>query len=199
MAEEMSLRERKKAETRVALCRAAMRIVAEKGLDRLTVDAVAAEGGVSVRTFHNYFGSKEEAVFAMVSEVLHDVVQRFAASPAEVGIWDAFRSAVLASVDEARTQWADGLAMLRTLRAEPEQLAQQLAKVTAIHFAAVETVAARTGTDPKTDLYPHLLANACGSVLDSAIAIWDGEPLEEFRDLLIDGVEQMRAGLPQPV
>ncbi|UUU28466.1 TetR/AcrR family transcriptional regulator [Streptomyces sp. CA-210063] len=198
MAEEMSLRERKKAETRAALCRAAMRIVAEEGLDRLTVEAVAAEGGVSVRTFHNYFGSKEEAVFAHVSEVLHDAVQRFAARPAGEKIWDAFRNAVLASVDEAPTKWADGLAVMRTLRTEPEQLAQHIAKVTAVHFSAVETVAARTGTDPKTDLYPHLVANACGSVLDSAIVIWDGEPLEEFRNRLIDGVEQLRAGLPQP-
>lgn len=197
MAQETSLRERKKAETRVALCRAALQILAEKGLDRLTVDAIAAEAGVSVRTFHNYFGSKEEVVFAHVSEVLHDVVQRFVASPTEEGVWDAFRNALLASIDETRTQWTDGLAVLRTLRPEPEQLAQQLAKVTAIHFTMVETVAARTGTDPKTDLYPHLMANACGSVLDSAIAIWDGEPLEEFRDLLIDGVEQIRAGLSQ--
>ena len=64
MQETTSLRERKKAETRTALSQAVLRLALERGLDAVTADDIAAAANVSVRTFHNYFGTKEEALVA---------------------------------------------------------------------------------------------------------------------------------------
>ena len=64
MHEATSLRERKKAETRTALSQAVLRLALERGLDEVTADDIAAAANVSVRTFHNYFGTKEEALVA---------------------------------------------------------------------------------------------------------------------------------------
>ena len=64
MNEPTSLRERKKAETRTALSQAVLRLALERGLDAVTADDIAAAANVSVRTFHNYFGTKEEALVA---------------------------------------------------------------------------------------------------------------------------------------
>ena len=64
MQEATSLRERKKAETRTALSQAVLRLALERGLDAVTADDIAAAANVSVRTFHNYFGTKEEALVA---------------------------------------------------------------------------------------------------------------------------------------
>lgn len=74
------LRERKKASRRRALVDASHRLVAEHGLDAVTVEMICAEVGVSVRTFFNYFPAKDDAVLGHVPWSLdEDEVRAFVA------------------------------------------------------------------------------------------------------------------------
>ena len=59
---ELGLRERKRLATRRAIQLAAIRLVAENGLDRLTVDEIGRVADISPRTFFNYFPTKEAAL-----------------------------------------------------------------------------------------------------------------------------------------
>lgn len=59
------LRARKKRARLEALVDATHRLAAEHGLAQVTVEAVCAEVGVSVRTFFNYFESKDDAVLGL--------------------------------------------------------------------------------------------------------------------------------------
>lgn len=75
---EQGLRERKKRARRGALIDAAQQLVAEHGLDGVTVEMISAEAGVSARTFFNYFESKDDAVLgAEDTDLAEEVVRTF--------------------------------------------------------------------------------------------------------------------------
>ena len=61
-APELGLRERKRLATRRAIQFAVLELVAQRGLDNVTVDEVSRVADISPRTFSNYFASKEEAL-----------------------------------------------------------------------------------------------------------------------------------------
>src|ERR1700754_4610435 len=70
----MSRRERKKAETRTAIADAAAQLFIARGFVEVTVDEVAAAGGVPKQTIFNRFPSKEELGFDRAAEVEEIVV-----------------------------------------------------------------------------------------------------------------------------
>src|ERR1700743_580478 len=59
----VSLRERKKLATRRLLRRAALDLVAQRGLTNVTVEDIAEAAEVSPRTVFNYFPAQEAGVF----------------------------------------------------------------------------------------------------------------------------------------
>lgn len=84
-----SLRESKKAATRSALARAAAELVLRDGAEGLTVPAITAAAGVSPRTFHNYFASREDALVDFITGRVAELVVDFESLPAELDLLTA--------------------------------------------------------------------------------------------------------------
>lgn len=60
--QQKSHRETKRAKTYAILEEISTRLVLEKGMSHVTIDEIAAEAGISKRTFFNYFPTKEDAI-----------------------------------------------------------------------------------------------------------------------------------------
>lgn len=66
--EELGLREQKKRQTRLAMHRAALELVAEHGLSAVTAQMIAQRAGVSTRTFFNHWPTKESAILGVIGD-----------------------------------------------------------------------------------------------------------------------------------
>src|SRR5829696_7712089 len=78
MSTAIGLRERKRAATSRAIQLAALELVAERGLERVTVEDIARRADVSPRTLFNYFSSKEEAFTGAIPELADaEATERF--------------------------------------------------------------------------------------------------------------------------
>ena len=67
-SEELGLREQKKRQTRLAMHRAALELVAEHGLSAVTAQMIAQRAGVSTRTFFNHWPTKESAILGVIGD-----------------------------------------------------------------------------------------------------------------------------------
>src|ERR1700712_1655453 len=94
------LRERKKLATRLALHQAALQLVAERGLDRVSIDDIAERADVSPRTFFNYFSSKDDAVLPPDPAGRQRRAEAFASRPAGESPVQALRAVAVAQAAE---------------------------------------------------------------------------------------------------
>jgi AcrR family transcriptional regulator len=164
----MGLRERKKQATRAALADAALRLCVERGVDGVTVEQVATDAGVSLRTFFNYFSSKEEAIVEGDVATAAAFVAAFTRRPAAEPVLDALRAALLESVRPDRER----AAQLRALRRTPALLSHQIAAWSAQERDLAAAIATRVGVDPAADPYPLLLAAAVMATVRVAVEWW---------------------------
>ena len=93
-----SLRESKKLATRRAISEAAARILLREGFEGLTIVLVAKESGVSVRTFHNYFPSIDEALFQFCVDTIDDFVPVIETYPKGMTITEVFEDIAVEAI-----------------------------------------------------------------------------------------------------
>src|SRR5690242_5429187 len=147
-AEQPGLRERKKRQTRVALSQAAIRLCVLHGWADVTVEQIAAEADVSVRTFRNYFGSKAEAIAASHLERMLRVAEDLLARPAGEPLWDSLLHAVLgqfAPPQDSVSQSERWRAGVRLMLAEPALAGEIVKTGAAAQQELARAVARRTG------------------------------------------------------
>jgi len=100
------LRERKRRETLQRIAETGLMLFLANGYERTTLDAIAAEAGISRRTFFSYFKSKEDILLAWQS-----------------GTWDALRADLRKeSPDRAPLDAVCNLMVIHVSRFESEQL-----------------------------------------------------------------------------
>jgi AcrR family transcriptional regulator len=194
------LRERKKLATRQALGFAAMRLAVERGLDSVLVEEIAAEAGVSPRTFNNYFSSKHEAICALAADRGRRIGAALRGRPATEPLWDAITAAVLEQYQGAGNapdkEWLAGVRLVVTA---PALLGEYLKAQAVMRQALAEAIAERTGTDADRDMFPRIMAGAVTAASEVATDQWvRAAPPTALVSLVTQALGHLRAGLPVP-
>jgi AcrR family transcriptional regulator len=77
----LSRTERRRAQTRASLIKAAREIIAERGVDALRVSDVTQRADVAFGTFYNQFRTKDDIIEAIVAETIVGLAQSAEESP----------------------------------------------------------------------------------------------------------------------
>lgn len=180
----MSLRDRRKTETREALVRAALDLFEASGFDEATVDDIAARAGVSPRTFFRYFGSKEAVLFADQEHLISLMRDAVTARPAAEHPLLALRAALIVATEHTAQHREDHLRRARLARDGAAIATYQRAVLQpAWEDMLTESLAQRLGTDPLVDPRPRLFAGVAIAMMHAARVLWlasDGE-----RDVIV--------------
>jgi AcrR family transcriptional regulator len=160
VAEELSLRERKKRETRQRIADVAMGLFMLRGFEKVTVAEVAEAADVSVNTVFNYFRTKEDLFFDRADIVVESMGRVIAARPEGRSAIEALRRDFHAALD-AR-DWRYGITgrapdFFRMVTESPALVARtrQMDELREGYLARV--LADETGADPD-DPTPRLVA-----------------------------------------
>src|SRR5262249_23725595 len=140
------LRERKKLATRQALGQAALRLAVERGLDDVTVEDIAAEANVALRTFRNYFATKYDAICALGTDRALRIGAARRSRPADEPLWDAITRPLVEHYDGAdRAPGRDWITNLRQVTGHPAIRGEYLKTTAAMQRALAGGIAERSG------------------------------------------------------
>ncbi len=121
--------------TREALRRAALVRFLAQGVEETSAEQIAADAGVSLRTFYRHFTSKHDLLFADYDAGLHWFRQALAARPDDEPIIESVRVAIFAFPYDV--QAVTQIAALRAETLDPQRIVAHIRQVEADFAAAV--------------------------------------------------------------
>ncbi|MFD5158863.1 TetR/AcrR family transcriptional regulator [Streptomyces hawaiiensis] len=110
-----SLTERRKAETRMEIARAAAGLFVRHGLRATRAEDIAQAAGIAPRTFYRYFATKEEAVAPLYAAGAQRWVEAVRAAPAGMEVTEALEQGVRHTLTPGAGVSASSWEWVRTL------------------------------------------------------------------------------------
>ncbi|WP_406136182.1 TetR family transcriptional regulator [Streptomyces sp. NBC_01089] len=169
---EVSLAQRKRQLVSDELTGAALKLLALRGFDAVTVDEIVAAVGVSKRTFFRYFASKEDVVIQFLAEMGTGMRAELAGRPARESPSTALRHTVWVSIDACAGHADQALRVVQLILGTPALLARFLERQAQWRDGLAAEVADRLDLDPATDLYPQLAAGIALTAFGAVLQRW---------------------------
>ncbi|MEO8889838.1 MAG: mycofactocin system transcriptional regulator [Jatrophihabitantaceae bacterium] len=149
----------------------ALRLFAEHGFDETTVDQIAAEAGVSRRTFFRYFDAKSGVLWSEFDREVANIRAVLAAMPEDIAVMEAIRRAVLA----VNHYGADDVPELRA-RMNLISTSSELAASASQHYdaweRAISEFVGRRSRQPAQSLYPLTMGRVTLAACRAAYERW---------------------------
>ena len=194
-------RERKKLATRQALQDVALRLVAERGLDQVTVEDISEAADVATRTFFNYFSSKEEALLGNLPEKVATVQRMVVDRPAGETPLEAVCQVLRTMTLRLAERREERLLRQQVIERHPGLLARQLGEYASFEQALAAAVAERLGAGRADALYCRVVAAVAVAAARSAVSTWmAGKGRRPLAGMVDAAFAQLRdLGSPPPV
>jgi len=194
MANQMGLRERRRRQTSADIRDAAVRLAQERGFDKVTIEEICVDAGISTRTFFNYFPSKESAIAYGPSDIPAELAEDFVAAgpaPYRVVLADLITLAAhhLRDMPPRREQAA---AMLELAKTSPAVLAAFLAELERFQTQLTDIVARRQAMRPDAEI-PALISALALTAVRSGIERWAAADPRDVDDTPMPYVERAAA------
>jgi TetR/AcrR family transcriptional regulator, regulator of mycofactocin system len=191
----LNRREEHKRVTRAALEEAALALFARDGYEQTTVEGIAAEAGVSVRTFFRYFSGKRHVLFGDVAfERITRLRRLLASRPTDEDPLDSVR-AVLEANDLTDPQELEQIRLrMRLMLDQPSLIPTYLMTIEELRREVALFIAERHAVSP-THPYPLLVSAAASTAWDVALHAWATGYPGSLADLRRSAFDQLTAGI----
>ncbi|MFD8903178.1 TetR/AcrR family transcriptional regulator [Streptomyces ardesiacus] len=185
-----SLTERRKAETRMEIARAAARLFAGQGLRATRAEDIARAAGVAPRTFYRYFAAKEEAIAPFYALGAERWVCAVREAPAELSPPEALERAVRHTLTPgagvSARSWEGARTLIRLAGSNPalrkvwaevcHRTERGLVEALAARMSGGDdNVAARLAAAPRL----HFAAAVAGAAVRVAAESWASAPPQD--------------------
>jgi AcrR family transcriptional regulator len=187
--------ELKRRATKEALREVATRRFVEEGFDRVSVADVAAEVGVTERTFYRHFPTKESVLFPDFDRRLEWLAAALDLRPASESIIDSARAAVRSFPEDV--ELVRQAAMLRSSVISRERAAEHLTVLVGAFAREFREHAERRYADhPDVDLYATVAGNVLAGALVGCVDVWGQRGCVDDIEAMVEAsIELVRAGL----
>ena len=184
--------------TREALRRAAMVRFLAQGVEETSAEQIAADAGVSLRTFYRHFGSTHDLLFADYDAGLQWFRRALADRPSDEPVVESVQAAVLAFPYDvaAVTQ----IATLRADELDPSRIVRHLLEVQSDFALAIRDHLARRSDDPEAEALAITVTARCvAAAVFAGMEVWmqrDERLLDELAELCRTALTSIESALP---
>ncbi|CAA0129263.1 Uncharacterised protein [Mycolicibacterium vanbaalenii] len=174
-----------------------------QGVEDTSAEQIAADAGVSLRTFYRHFASKHDLLFADYDAGLHWFRAALAARSPDESIIESVQSAIMASPYD---DWAvTKIASMRAQELDPGRIVRHLRQVEADFAEAVEAHLA--GPDPAAPgsddrMRVTVTARCIAAAVFGAMEVWmlgEDRSLPELDRLCRHALQLLRTGIEDPL
>jgi AcrR family transcriptional regulator len=187
-------REQKRDLTRERLRRCALARFREVGFEKAGVAEIAADAGVTERTFYRYFPTKESVLFQDFASRLDWFAAALDVRPRTESILDSVRVAVESFPDDREV--VRQIARLRASLLSGGAIEDHLRRVQAAFAAEIERhLLRRLAKTRDRALAAAVLGNAVAAALVAALRVWgqtSGEDTDELRQITARALDLLR-------
>ncbi|HZQ33615.1 MAG TPA: TetR/AcrR family transcriptional regulator [Mycobacterium sp.] len=157
--------------TREALRRAAVVRFLAQGVEGTSAEQIAADAGVSLRTFYRHFSSKHDLLFADYDAGLHWFRTALAARPVDEPLLGSVQAAIFAFPYDV--EGVTQIASLRSSELEPDRIARAIRQVEGDFADAIAEHLRRRRPESSNGSLPITVAGRCiAAAVFGAMELW---------------------------